>query len=231
MAAEELTAGSVMVLVDAEGNETVIKKSALGEDSVRALVDGSCTVKVVDNTKTFADVADGVWYTDAVAFASSHELFKGTSATAFSPAGLMTRSMLVTVLHRLEDTPTAETVNSFGDVADDTWYTDAVDWSNENKIVLGTGSGFNPDGNVSREQIATILYRYMQYLGLDVSASAELDRFEDGSATSAWASDAMKWAVGAGIIAGESSTRLNPNGDATRAEVATMLQRLINLMV
>jgi hypothetical protein len=241
---ETAAAGTVLVLVDAEGNETVIKKSALSGDTVAALLTGSCTVKAVDNTKTFADVGEN-WYTDAVAFASSHGLFNGIGNDQFDPEGKMTRSMLVTVLYRLENEPSVFTSSSFSDVPD-SWYTDAVAWANANKIVEGDGNGsFAPDDSITREQMATILYRYMDYLGLDVSLGDDgemkelgtdgvLARYADAGNTSTWANEPMQWAVISGIITGQGTgddLLLNPSGFAQRAEVATMLQRLINLML
>lgn len=221
------TPGMVMVLVNSDGTETLLKKSAVGTDAVSAAVPGSCTVKVIDNTKLFRDVDSSSWYAGSVAFAASHELFNGTSDTTFDPNGLMTRGMLVTVLHRLEDTPAAKTPNIFADVAAGLWYTDAVVWANENGIVTGTGAGFEPNGTVTREQLATILYRYAKYLGLDVSATGDLSQFQDSGNISDWASEAMRWAVGTGIITGKSDVVLDPHGSASRAEVAAMLQRLI----
>jgi hypothetical protein len=243
--AETATAGTVLVLVDAEGNETIIKKSALSGGNVAALLTGSCTVKVVDNSKTFADVGES-WYTDAVDFASSHDLFKGTGNDQFDPEGEMTRSMLVTVLYRLENEPDSFTTSSFSDVAD-SWYTDAVIWANANKIVEGNGNGsFAPDDSITREQMATILYRYMDHLGLDVtlgdsgemkelsSPDNVLTRYADAGSTSTWANEPMQWAVTSGLITGKGTgddLLLDPSGTAQRAEVATMLQRLINLML
>jgi hypothetical protein len=241
---ETAAAGTVLMLVDDDGNTTVIKKSVLDGDTVTALLTGSCTIKAVDNTKTFADVGDA-WYTDAVAFASSHGLFNGIGNDQFDPEGKMTRSMLVTVLYRLENEPSVFTSSSFSDVAD-SWYTDAVAWANANKIVEGDGNGsFAPDDYITREQMATILYRYMDYLGLDVSLGGDgemkelgtdgvLARYADAGNTSTWANAPMQWAVISGIITGQGTgddLLLNPSGLAQRAEVATMLQRLINLML
>ena len=225
------TGGTVLILVGSDGTETVIKKSAVVEGGVCAILEGSCTVRAEDRSRTFADVKSSDWFAGAVAFVSSRELFQGVSDAQFAPTMPMTRAMLVTVLHRLEDQPGAGAAASFGDVPAGAWYALAVAWASENSIVTGTGSGFNPDGNVTREQIAAILYRYMRYLGLDVSASGDLSKFSDGGETSGWAEDAMKWAVGAGILTGKSGTILDPTGTASRAEVATMLQRLVNLMI
>lgn len=224
-------AGSVLVLVADDGTETIIRKSVTEDGEVAGLVDGSCTVKVVDNAKTFTDTA-GHWAEDAIDFASSRELFNGTSATAFSPNEEMTRAMLVTVLHRLEDEPETAAENAFADIPDDTWYTDAVIWASENGIVNGVAEGqFDPNANITREQLAAMMYRYANFLGMDTTASGDLSRFRDGSQVSSWASDAMQWAVGRGLISGKSATILDPKGNATRAEVATILQRMTALMV
>ncbi len=145
----------------------------LVEGGVCAILEGSCTVRAEDRSRTFADVKSSDWFAGAVAFVSSRELFQGVSDAQFAPTMPMTRAMLVTVLHRLEDQPGAGAAASFGDVPAGAWYALAVAWASENSIVTGTGSGFNPDGNVTREQIAAILYRYMRYLGPDVSASGD----------------------------------------------------------
>lgn len=224
-------AGSVLVLVADDGTETIIRKSVTEDGEVAGLVDGSCTVKVVDNAKTFTDTSSH-WAADAIDFASSRELFNGTSSTAFSPNEEMTRAMLVTVLHRMEDEMETAAENAFADIPDDTWYTDAVIWASENGIVNGVAEGqFDPNANITREQLAAMMYRYADFLGMDTAASGSLSRFNDGSQVSSWASDAMKWAVGNGLISGKSSTILDPKGNATRAEVATILQRMTALMV
>lgn len=229
--AEELSAGSVLVLVDADGNERVIQKSAPGEAGVTALLDGSCTVKVVDNTKTFEDT-DSHWAAEAIAFTSSRELFQGTSEGVFAPNENMTRAMLVTVLHRLENTPDAAVQGAFGDVTEGTWYTDSVLWASEKGIVNGySASEFAPNDNITREQLATMMYRYAGVLGMDVSATGSMSEFTDAGAISGWAAEAMEWAVGAGLIEGKGNGVLDPGGNATRAEVATILQRLVQLIV
>ena len=142
----------------------------------------------------------------------------------------MTRAMLATVLYRLEDAAATGT-NPFDDVADGTWYTDAVIWASEEGIVQGTGKGFDPNANVTREQIATMLYRYAKAIGLDVSGSAALDKFSDGDKTASWAQEALQWAVSVGLFQGNDNGALNPKGDATRAEVATLLMRMVKLIV
>ena len=152
----------------------------------------------------------------------------GVSDTAFSPNSTLTRSMLVTILHRLEGTPAASG-NSFADVASGTWYTDAVSWAAANGIVTGySDTQFGPDDSITREQLAAILYRYAAYKGMDTSATADLANFPDSGSVSTWAGDSVKWAVSFGLISGKDDGRLDPLGTATRAEVATILMRFLS---
>lgn len=228
--AKEPTAGTVMMIVTDEGSK-ILKKSSVSGTNVAALLDGSATVIVKDNSKTFSDVPDSYWGKDAVTFAASHELFQGTGADTFDPAGDMTRSMLVTVLWRLEDEAKAGASADFSDVDGAAWYGDAVQWAASSGIVTGTGDGFDPDGKITREQLATMLYRYAGTAGLSTAAKGDLDKFTDGGTASGWAGDALAWAVGSGLISGKGNATLDPSGTATRAEVATIFQRLVALMV
>ena len=196
-----------------------------------AEIPSGATVKVVSNKKLFNDMKASDWYASAVDFVSSHELFQGVGEGNFAPKSPMTRAMLVTVLYRLEDEPAVSGTVSFNDVPADSWYAKAVAWAAAEGIVMGNGSGFAPNDNITREQIATILYRYAQYLGIDVSAKGSVSRFSDGSKVSGWAADAMAWAVEAGLFQGDDSNCLNPGSNATRAEVATLMQRLVKLIV
>ena len=172
------------------------------------------------------------WFAGAVAFVSSRELFQGVSDAQFAPTVPMTRAMLVTVLHRLEDQPGAGAAASFGDVPAGAWYALAVAWASENSIVTGTGSGFNPDGNVTREQMAAILYRYNAVPGAGRVRQRRSEQIQRRRRDLRLGGRRLrKWAVGAGILTGKSGTILDPTGTASRAEVATMLQRLVNLMI
>jgi hypothetical protein len=133
--------------------------------------------------------------------------------------------MLVTVLHRMDGTPEAKAPAAFTDLTDD-WYKDAVAWAAENGIVKGMGDGlFNPDGKVTREQAMTMLMRYAEYKGMDVSATVELTKYVDADQIGEWASDAVHWAVARGLIKGTTATTLEPQGESTRAQVATILMR------
>ena len=209
---EDATAGTVAILVKADGTEEVLKTSYATEDGVVAALSDGDTVKIVDSNKDFADVPGSFWGADAVDFATSHELFNGTSATSFSPNAAMTRGMIVTVLSRLEGVDTTK---------GSTWYEAGRQWSMENGISDGT----NMEGSLTREQLATMLYRYAG----SPAVSGTITGFVDAASVSDWALDAMSWAVENGIITG-SNGKLNPQNNATRAEVAAMLMRFIRQM-
>lgn len=225
----DLGEGNVLVIVKADGTEEILKKSLVDGETASALLNGSATVKLVDNTKSFTDTA-GHWAKDSIAFVTSHELFQGTAEGTFSPDASMNRAMLATVLYRLEDAK-ADGGNPFADVAADTWYTDAVTWASANQIVSGTGSGFAPDRDLSRQELVTMLYRYAKSVGMDTDKTTDLDGYADAAEVADWAAEAMAWAVKSGLIAGRGGAVLAPEGTATRAEVATILQRLVALMV
>lgn len=175
----------------------------------------------------FNDVVPGAWYTDAVQYAYDNGLMTGTSATTFEPNTTTTRGMIVSMLHRLEGSP-AVGIADFSDVASGDWYADPVAWAASEGIVGGYGDGtFGPNDPITREQMASILYRYADYKGLDVSARASLDAYSDADSVSPWASDVMSWAVSEGIISGMTEDTLAPQGTATRAQVAAMFQRFL----
>lgn len=175
----------------------------------------------------FTDVKESDWFYDAVVYAYTNELFNGTSATTFSPNSTMTRAMLVTVLWRLEGTPAAGSASTFADVEPGSWYTDAVAWASSVGIVNGTSATtFDPNGSVTREQIAAILYRYAKTKGWNVNGASSLNVFADGSQVSEWAVRSMEWTYAKGLITSKDAGRLDPRGQASRAEVATILMRL-----
>ena len=159
----------------------------------------------------FTDVTSGSWYYDGVKYACDNGLMNGTSSNAFSPNADTTRSMIVTILARMEG------VNTSGGV---TWYTAGRAWAMENGISDGT----NMEGKITREQLAAMLYRYAKMKGYDVSASASLSGYTDASGVSGWAKEAMQWAVGSGLIQG-SGNALTPQANASRAQIATILMR------
>lgn len=178
----------------------------------------------------YQDVQQSDWYYSAVSFAYYNGLMNGVADTLFDPNGTMTRAMLVTVLWRL-DGGSADGSSPYTDVPEGTWYTDGVIWATENGIVNGVGNGkFDPNGTVTREQIATILYRYAAYRGVDVSDCASLDLFTDAGAVSDYARAPMQWAVQTKLISGRLDHKqlyLAPQSGGTRAEVATILMRFL----
>ena len=174
----------------------------------------------------FTDVARGSWYFDAVEKITEMGLFAGTSATEFSPDMPMTRAMLVTVLHRLDGKPAASVGVTFNDVAADTWYTDAIAWASENGIVNGyTADTFGTNDSISRQDMVTILYRYLKYKGLTPADGTALDAYTDAADVSDYAKPAVQWAYAKGLIKGTSDTALSPKDDCTRAQVATIILR------
>ena len=162
----------------------------------------------------FTDVTSGSWYYDGVKYVCDNGLMNGTSANEFNPNANTTRSMIVTILARMEG------VNTSGG---ETWYARGREWS----MGAGISDGTNMTGKITREQLAAMLYRYAKLKGYDVSASADISGYADASSVSGWATDAMRWAVSAGLINGRTATTLAPQGNATRAEVASILMRFM----
>ena len=183
----------------------------------------------------FADVPAGSWYYGAAAYAYNNGLFAGTTDTTFAPDMTMTRAMLVSVLWRLAGEPAPKGTNTFDDVPDGAWYTDAVTWAAENGVVAGIGNGrFDPSGAVTREQTAVILFNYAQSKGYDVSARADLSAFPDAGSVSGWAQEALAWANASGLISGAvrgTQTILDPQGSASRAQVAMILMGYVEHVV
>ncbi|ATW27572.1 S-layer homology domain-containing protein [Candidatus Formimonas warabiya] len=180
----------------------------------------------------FTDVKATNWFYGAVEFAVKNGLFNGTTATVFSPNTPMTRTMLVTALYRLEGSPAITGTSGFNDVKDGEWYANAVVWASANGIVTGLGDGlFGVSDNVTREQLATILYNYAKYKGCDVTKAADLKAFTDASGISSWAETATKWANAEGLVTGVTTKTLVPGGSATRAQVATILMRIAESIV
>lgn len=183
----------------------------------------------------FTDVVAGTWYYGAAAYAYNNGLFAGMTPTTFAPNATMTRAMLVSVLWRLAGEPAPKAPNTFVDVPDGAWYTDAVTWAAENGVVSGIGgSRFDPSGFVTREQTAEILYNYAHSKGYDVSARADLTAFPDAASVSGWAEKALSWANAAGLINGtvrDGQTILDPQGSASRAQVAMILMNYVEHVV
>ena len=174
----------------------------------------------------FLDVNEGDWFYDAVAYAYENGLMDGVGGNRFAPNSETTRAQLVTILYRLEGQPAVSGDLPFTDVEAGTWYTNAVGWAAQNGIVNGVGDDtFAPGNDLTREQLVTILYRYAESKGYDVSASADLAGYPDGEEIQAYAREAMAWAVAENIIQGMEDDTLKPAGNASRAQIATILMR------
>ncbi len=174
----------------------------------------------------FTDVKESDWFYGDVAFVAKKGLMSGTSATTFAPHAATSRGMIVTILYRLEGQPAVTGTNSFDDVTSGKYYENAVIWAAQNSIVSGYGDGrFGPDDDITREQLAAILYRYAASKGYDVTATTSLDAFTDAAGVSGYAVDPMKWAVANGLISGKGNGILDPQGSAERCQVAAILHR------
>ena len=185
-------------------------------------------VEIIDTSKKFIDVVES-WSKPGIDYVVSYGYMNGTgNGTTFSPSGTMSRSMIVTVLYRIAGQPSHSGANPFTDI-NTGWYYDAVLWVYENGIVTGTSATtFAPDGAVTREQMATFPYRFANHMGYDTTNKADLTVFPDASKVGSWAYDALAWANAEGLITGAvvgGETVLNPQGAATREQVATILMR------
>ena len=176
----------------------------------------------------FTDVSEKDWFYSDVMFVYENGLMLGTSKTLFSPHGTVTRGMMATILWRMEGSPAPKGKNGFTDVEAGKWYADAITWTAENGIFAGYGKDkFDPDDPITREQLAAIFYRYAGYKGYDLTVKGNLDKFKDADKITDYAKTAMGWAVGSGLVKGKSGNLLDPQGTATRAEIAAMLHRFI----
>lgn len=226
----DCTYSTVAMLVNEDGTTEVVRLSLASSDgqSIAALLDGSATVEIVDNSVSFTDVSDTNWAANAVAFVASHELMKGTGDSVFDPKVSMTRGMLAVVLHNLEYNVEAGSGADFSDVSDGKWYAGAVAWAAEKGIVTGyPDSSFHPNDSITREQLAVMLYRYV---GSPEVSTDELN-FVDANEISGYAKQAIAWAAANGIMQGKGGGVLDPKGTATRAEVAQMLLNLVSSMI
>ena len=207
--------------IDEDGSVTIPFSHA----SQYAIVIDTHSHATVDVSDIFVDVAPNAWYKDAVQYAYVGGLMTGVSDTEFAPEATTTRAMIVSILARLEGVTTAEAAG-FADV-DDEWYATAVNWAANVGVVNGyEDNTFRPNTAITREQLAAILMNYAAYKGEDVSNRADLTSYTDQPST--WAQEAMQWAVAEGLISGVTADTLQPQGAATRAQVAAILQRFLS---
>ena len=229
-----------VTITDASGNELTVKDNGDGTYSF-VMPDSKVNVNVTFKESSssepveedcpsaqFTDFDPDAWYHQYVDYAVANGLMKGMSPTTFEPGTATTRAMIVTMLWRLEGEPVVNATNPFDDVKDGVWYTDAIIWAADNGIVEGYGNGkFGPTDDITREQLATIMYRYAKYKGYDVSEAADLSKYTDADEISSWALDAIKWANAEGLVNGRSETTIVPQGKANRAETAAIFMRFI----
>lgn len=218
-----------LTVTDANGN--VLALNQISETTFTFTMPASkVTVNAVfdpvsDNwTNPYTDVAEDIWYYDAVRYVTEKGLMNGVNTDSFAPNAITTRGMIVTILYRLENEPAAGKCG-FTDVYAGQWYTDAVAWAAAAGIVNGYGDTFGPEDPITREQMAAILYRYASYKGCNVSAQADLSGYTDAGQISAYAVEAMRWANAEELITGVTASTLVPGGSAIRAQVAVILMR------
>lgn len=219
-----------LTVTDARGSELELTDKGNGKYTFR-MPASKVTVEAVfteilPEPLPFIDVDEDAWYADAVRYVYEHDLMAGYGGDLFGPNDELSRAQFCQIIYNMEDPPAVTGSSAFTDVADGAWYANVVTWAAENGIVVGYGGGlFGPEDNITREQFAAILYRYAQAKGYGTTASFDLSAYGDVSDVSAWAISAMQWACGKDIIKGTSPTTLAPQGTATRAQAATMLQR------
>lgn len=223
-----------LTVLDSRDNEIPLTDKGDGKYTF-TMPSGKVTVEasfaeIAPEPLPFGDVDDGDWFADAVRFVYESGMMNGVSETDFAPHATTSRSMIVTILYRLEGEPVVDYAMDFTDVAGDAYYAEAVRWAASEGIVGGYGGGlFGSDDAVTREQLAVILYRYAVYKGYDVSIGEDTNilSYADFADLSEYAIPAMQWACGAGIVNGTSESTLTPQGEATRAQVAAMLMRFV----
>lgn len=214
---------AILYFLEDDGTFETTEEFIKGSDTVCTMLPETSATLILLEKMPFSDVSRTAWYHAGAAYAYHYGLMNGTSSTKFSPNGNTVRAMLVTILWRTEGQPGGR--STFSDVAAGQYYTDAVAWAADNGIVTGYANGaFRPTGQMTREQLAAVLYRYAAYCGRDTSARADLSGFSDSGSVSAYAKDAMAWAVAEGLISG-SGDRLQPGGTASRAQLAVILMR------
>ena len=215
---EGVTAADVVYLVGEDGEE--LELTGMTERGLTIALDGDAVLKIVRVKTAFEDVAEDYWGAEAVTFMAARGLMRGVNSKDFAPAATMDRAQITTVLYRLMGELDFETTAAFTDVEEGQWYTDAINWAAEFGVVEGYGETFGVADPVTREQIAVMLWR------LFGAAEEEEEAVETGA--SEWAADAMSWAVNNGLLQGDGHG-YNPQGEASRAEVATLLMRILNL--
>lgn len=223
----ETAPGNVAYLKLAEGVTKLLTTCKTG--SVIVPVTGDCEVIVKDNSKAFTDVEASAWYGDSVKFVTAREIFNGVGSGAFAPSATMNRAMAAQILYNLDGSARAGDGTRFSDVTAGDWFNGAVGWASGLGVINGYNGAYAPLDAVTRQDLVTILYRYAKQAAYDVSAgsSVDLTRYADGADVAGYAAEAMRWAIAVGLLKGYEDNTLRPTATATRAEVAALMQRMV----
>lgn len=196
----------------------------VSDETLALLEKAEAKLAALEKPIPFTDLTQD-WYRESVAYVYRNNLMYGTTNTTFSPDANLTRAMFAAMLYRLAGSPRVVGTCPFPDVPSTAYYLDAVIWGEKNGVIYGEGGKFNPDGKITREQMAAMMRRYADFCELKTDARADLSGFTDAAAVSSWALNDMKWAVAEHLLYGDTNSRLNPTNNATRAEAAAILQR------
>lgn len=220
---ENVTPGTVVVIVHEDGTEAVISNTAMTENGLLVTIDENAAVKIEDRSQKFDDVS-GQWYNETVDFVSSRDLMTGIGDDLFDPNGVVTRAQFVTILYRLAGEPVGNDTIRFTDVSEGRWYTGAIKWAASVGITRGYGDGtFGVEDEITREQMAAMMYRYAE----GESTACDLSHFEDACIISDYAKEAIAWANANGILNGMGDGTLKPQGEALRAQAAQIIMNYI----
>lgn len=221
-----------LTVTDARGNAVTVTKVS-GTQYTFVMPSGGATVTAAFQQLPLplTDVKDGAWYYDAVHYAYFNGIMVGTSETTFAPNGTLTRAMVVQILYNLEGQPAVIGENTFTDTTGH-WAAKAIAWAQQTDVVSGYEDGtFRPEKAVTREELAKMLYNYAQYKDYDLTATGDLSQFSDGDKVQDWAEEVMAWANGNGLITGYDDGTLEPGGNATRVQAASILMNFdLNLV-
>ncbi len=217
---------AAVFLVQEDGAYASVE-SIVQSNSIIALLPERTNTLIVLKKPPFSDTKDSAWYYGAAAYVHHNGLMSGTGEKTFSPQASVSRSMIAAILWRQAGQPTPASTASFSDVPAGQFYTEAAAWCAEQGILTGSGDRFVPNGKVTREQLAVILYRYSAVKGRDTMGRGELSAFTDSAKVSDSAKDAVAWAVDAGILSGSAKKELLPAGTVSRAQLATVLMRYL----
>ena len=229
---------ATLSVLDQYGNEVDVNPLGNGNYSFKMPRSGVkveatfyCTGSELCPTHHLSDVLVKAWYHDAVDYVVEHGIMTGTSATTFEPNTTLSRAMVAQILYNLEGQPTVTGESTFTDVSGH-WAIDAITWAQKTGVVTGyENNTFRPNQAVTREELAQVLYNYAQYKKITLPALGDLSKFPDGDKVSPWARTAMKWATGLGVINGYEDSTLEPGGDSTRAQAASILMNFdVNLV-